>query len=59
MADISSVATSNDSKLTSHFWALCRFSRELGGMVGNMGLYWGYIGIMEKKLENIGILGYI
>ena len=26
---------------------------------GIIGLYWGYIGIMEKKMETIGIIGYI
>ena len=24
-----------------------------------MGLYWGYIGIMEKKMETTGIIGVI
>ena len=24
-----------------------------------LGLYWGYIGIMEKKVETIGIIGFI
>ena len=24
-----------------------------------LGLYWGYIGIMEKKMEAIGIIGII
>ena len=23
-----------------------------------MGEYWGYIGIMEKKMETIGIIGF-
>ena len=24
-----------------------------------LGLYWGYFGIMEKKMETIGIIGFI
>ena len=31
----------------------------VSGLGAILGLYWGYVGIMEKKMETIGIIGYL